>query len=658
MSGPFLGPLFKRLTQTDAGVGLAKVSGPTMLREIRDFLPRPTGRPRRVSVRAKLFDDGPKGRRSLGEASVVLQSQGGGGKAVEVYLSDLGEMRGLCDEGDLLLIEPSAEDADLLRVTRVAKSSPRFAATDARTGGRDAGLLSGGVLPRIWETGRLRPVTDAGEVLLADFSVEGAWPRFEVTFESKDGHGRNSHYEQGFELVLERLSALNATLIEARITSDRVMALAAGGEDTSFQPAGMVLPAGLQDQSASTLRRALVLAGSRIGVTATGNGNTTRRMTITVELAGGALTLLELEERLAGSEVAPPRETADPTMPQQTLSPPLSLVTDLEIVDAALAEWRDVLRSGSRPLTTALRWIDGEGFGFRCDASKRRPDAVDTRIGVRQTGAPWTVEINSPRIAADANGLSSIATDQNGRRVLVRQGRLQKNPDSDGEISGERFRSLSGLAPVAVTGESTPQPREWFVVADLEASPAQIRASTARFVHACAAARARSLGAMVPAAAPPLEAPGEKGGTYTLPATSGRPERQVQRIHGEVWQALAAALEPHGAKLAKLRHDRGYEVDGVIETPAGPLLVEIKSQASAADVYEGVGQLILYAEMMQLGECRRLLLLPFRPSEALLSALNACGILLETFEAGEDSGLLTISFTDKLLQLCGVAGNV
>jgi hypothetical protein len=37
------GPLFKRLTPTDAGTGGAHVSGPTLLEDIRDFFPRPAG---------------------------------------------------------------------------------------------------------------------------------------------------------------------------------------------------------------------------------------------------------------------------------------------------------------------------------------------------------------------------------------------------------------------------------------------------------------------------------------------------------------------------------------------------------------------------------------------------------------------------------------
>ncbi|MFT4954904.1 MAG: hypothetical protein ACI8U3_001278 [Brevundimonas sp.] len=647
----FVGPLFKRLTQTDAGVGLAKISGPTMLREIRDFLPRPLGRARRVSVRARLVDDGLHGRRQLGEVVATLQAQGGGAKAVEVYLSDISELRTLCEEDDLLLIEPAADEPDLMRVTRVAKASPRFAATDARTGERSAGLLSGGILPRTWEHGRLRPVTDTGQVLLADFSLEGSWPRFEATFESKDGHGRNTDYEQGIAVVLERLGGLSATLLTARITSAPMLARAAQGEDVSFSPVGDLLPIGLAGRDPGMLRKALVLAGSKVGVLPEGDGNTTRRMTLTVQIPGSPLSLHELQERLAGVELAPLEDvSAEP--PPPTLAPPLELLTDLEDIDAAFGHWRETLQGPSRQIRGPFRWLDSEGFGFRFDRSHRREGAVDVRIGVRHSGPPWAVEINSPRVAADANGLSTVATDQNGRRVLIRQGRLHANPDSDGDIRGEQFTSFSGLAPVEVTEETTPQKREWYVVADLEASAAQIRSSTALFVQACAVARARSLGLEIPASAPPLEAPGEIGGTYVLPAAAALPERLARRLHGDVWQALHRRLGEHGVSLVKLRHEKGYEVDGVVHTADGTILVEIKSQASAADVYEGVGQLILYSEMMKLGLCRRVLLLPFLPSSTLIEAMAACGILIETFQVTGDDAAESISFSEDLIERC------
>lgn len=648
----FIGPLFKRLTQTDVGDGLAHVSGPTMLREIRDFLPRPFGAERRVNLRVRLVDEGPQGREALGEVIGTLQAQGGGAKSVEVYLSDIGRLRTRSEEGDLLLIEPAAEEPDLLRVTRIARTSPRFSAMDARTRGRDAGLLSGGVLPRTWEHGRLRPVNDKGQVLIADFTLKGAWPRFEVTFESKDGHGRNTDYEGGLELVLSRLGNLGSTLLEARITSDRMLAKVAAGVDPTFAPAGSALPLALAGQDPSRLRKALVLAGSKVGVPSSKNGNTTRRMTLVAEITGPRVSLADLEERLAGVELAPGRDEVSADIAPIPPEAPLVMLDDLTSVDAALGVWRDTLRSASRSINGALRWLDVEGFGFRFDASARRKGAIDVRIGVRETGAPWSVEINSPRIAADANGHSTIALDQLGRRFLIRQGRLQANPDSDGDIKGEQFRELSGLTPIEVLGERTPQKREWFVVADLDGSPAEIRSQTARFIHACAMARARSLGMSVPASAPPLEVSGERGGSYLVPALPSRPERLAQRIHGDVWQALFRALETRGVRLLKLRHEQGYEVDGIIQASTGPILIEIKSKGGAADVYEGVGQLILYSKMMNLADCRRVLLMPIAPSPALVSALATSGIILETFSIEGDDAVRQIHLSKSLLSFC------
>jgi hypothetical protein len=104
--------------------------------------------------------------------------------------------------------------------------------------------------------------------------------------------------------------------------------------------------------------------------------------------------------------------------------------------------------------------------------------------------------------------------------------------------------------------------------------------------------------------------------------------------------------------MVKLRHEAGYEIDGVVYTGMGPLLLEIKTGSSASDVYEGVGQLTLYAEMMNIATCRRVLLLPFQPASALRAALEACGIHVHTFDA--DADLQTITFPKEFLDLCGV----
>lgn len=70
-------------------------------------------------------------------------------------------------------------------------------------------------------------------------------------------------------------------------------------------------------------------------------------------------------------------------------------------------------------------------------------------------------------------------------------------------------------------------------------------------------------------------------------ATDAVPEKEIFRLRGEVWLALRGIVERSGLQLVKLRHDAGYEVDGIIFAESSNILIEIKTRASAADIYEG-----------------------------------------------------------------------
>jgi hypothetical protein len=106
--------------------------------------------------------------------------------------------------------------------------------------------------------------------------------------------------------------------------------------------------------------------------------------------------------------------------------------------------------------------------------------------------------------------------------------------------------------------------------------------------------------------------------------------------------------------MAKPRHEAGYQVDGVIYARPSPILLEIKTDASAADVYEGVGQLMLYYEMLHLVGHRRILLLPKQPHEVLVSAVKACGMEVYDYHLSESDGILSVTFSAAFLAACGV----
>ena len=301
--------------------------------------------------------------------------------------------------------------------------------------------------------------------------------------------------------------------------------------------------------------------------------------------------------------------------------------------------------------------MDGPAVMYATRASSKRSGATDVHLGVHATGKPWAVEINAPLAAADGNGLATVAQNPAGERFLLRQGWLQSNPDSDGAIRDPLFGVLTGLPPAAVTGTTTPLPRTWYVVASLDATPDVVAAQTADFVLRCAQARALTLpNALAPLPpSPPLDAGAEAGGFFVKKAMPAQPEMMVLRIQGEIWLALSGILKAAGRSLTKVRHQAGYEVDGLIDGPDGPILLEIKTGSSAADVYEGVGQLMLYAEMLKLHAHRKVLLLGFEPSAPLVEAAAVFGITIYRYTRGGTPEQPTIVFDMSLLKDCGAA---
>ena len=110
-----------------------------------------------------------------------------------------------------------------------------------------------------------------------------------------------------------------------------------------------------------------------------------------------------------------------------------------------------------------------------------------------------------------------------------------------------------------------------------------------------------------------------------------------------------------GRRLDKPKHARGYEVDGEIATPTEMLLIEIKTDNTAADVYTGIGQLIVYPKLLpRLSGHRRVLLLPGSPTAALIEATRECGVELHSYDLKLDSEEVHVCFSAPFLQLCNL----
>jgi len=336
----------------------------------------------------------------------------------------------------------------------------------------------------------------------------------------------------------------------------------------------------------------------------------------------------------------------------------LTMSSDPLVVGRAFDVWRAaLLEEGVRD--GALWRLPEQRIVFR-----NQPDSRSERLGSRTslgtdpTGSYWAVQINEAETPGDANVTSGIAVDERGAAFLIRQGRLNSPVAGNSPILEDEFRRLTGLKPTPMRkGDTSGKKREWHVVTRLDVGADEIRDATGRFVDHCALARLRYAEADgdLPDTAP-VDGLGrdEDAGSYTLGAREGQEPREVRRLQGEVWQALAMLLRATGTVIDKPRHAAGYEVDAVVAAPGGALLVEIKTGNSAADVYGGMGQLQLYPKLLpNLGDHELVLLLPALPRPALVEAIGECAVRLHTYRQPTTAGG-TVEFDEDFLRLCGL----
>ncbi len=146
---------------------------------------------------------------------------------------------------------------------------------------------------------RVRPRTDDGHVLRAEFSVSGRAPVYIVTFECGDGR-RHTEYAQALELILTRLATLDAELVSARLATAVALKRAETEHlDTALRPAGFVLPQKIAASEAPRLRKALGNAGAAIGKPPKTSGNSTKRIELHIRIGPSVETAVELQGLLA-----------------------------------------------------------------------------------------------------------------------------------------------------------------------------------------------------------------------------------------------------------------------------------------------------------------------------------------------------------------------
>lgn len=134
----------------------------------------------------------------------------------------------------------------------------------------------------------MRVADDAGDELNADFSVEPDGEHLAVVLESAggrtaDGGVRNADYRPGLEVLLGRLSALDALLLDALVDSRQVRDLAEDERRLIAEP--VWLGRGID---VSALRRRLTSGQGRIGQRpgAPKAGNNSKRLRLRVDVPG------------------------------------------------------------------------------------------------------------------------------------------------------------------------------------------------------------------------------------------------------------------------------------------------------------------------------------------------------------------------------------
>jgi hypothetical protein len=340
-------------------------------------------------------------------------------------------------------------------------------------------------------------------------------------------------------------------------------------------------------------------------------------------------------------------------------SHPLTINTDAVTVHHWFDKWRAALLEGAR--RDGDLWVhSSDRFVFRNQFDQKAPTlGARTALGIDPTGKRWAVQINEADTPGDANVTSAIALDDDNHPFLLRQGRLNPPTRDEQPVLFAEFRQLTGLTPAHVTNGNTNIERDWYVVTALNISNDEIRTNTAQFVDACVIARSKGKGAGSPADLPiiaELTAVDETGGSYLIGAQAARDAKVVRKWQGEVWTSMAKLLRANNFTVEKPRSAARYEVDAEIVRGNCRLLIEIKTGAAAADVYEGIGQLLIYTKLMpRLASYRPVLMLPALPAPALVSAIDACGVALCTFYSVEQSGAIHTTFSDKFFQLCSLS---
>lgn len=327
----------------------------------------------------------------------------------------------------------------------------------------------------------------------------------------------------------------------------------------------------------------------------------------------------------------------------------IDILTNQREAERAFRRWVKAMMAGSTPNDRG--WVvDGTGVTFSNYGHGEQGKIEDqVMMGIYTSSTSGIVKIVRPAAAgADKHKLTIVGRDERGHVVLLREGWLKKNRIS--VTIREDFSELTGLSPVPVMVAGQRSKRDWYIVADLDRAPDEIVSQTVIFTNACSLARAKAGGEEVFESQTGDEyhlGLDEKGCIKKVSIKGGT--KEVEALQGYVSEALKAIIGPSMTKPTR----NGYAVDAMIA--AADVLIEIKTGTSPHDVYEAVGQLMLYPSLISLPNgLARVLLIPEEPSlrPFLAAALAKASIEVHFYSVGRIGKAPKVEFTQAFLDRC------
>ena len=311
--------------------------------------------------------------------------------------------------------------------------------------------------------------------------------------------------------------------------------------------------------------------------------------------------------------------------------------------------WEEKFSKGAEAIPAArgtIYWHDHLGlsglFSFSPDATKWRTPFALVRRNFNQN---MIVEINPPLedISPRIQGLMAIAPD--GDRWVLHQGALRTarkatraadhsidRLNDNLVIPSAQFDRIAGL-PRCPVRFSNGQRVDYVRVVNLNAPPGMVQTQIADFVQTCRRVKLQCAKQSISSVISGTQGrchPESQGRVHI----TAREQTYADRVHADVWHALAAELDALQVKRSSGRFGR-FGPDMVAKTPL-PVLFEIKTATLASYVHQALGQLMIYGKLLKQPH-RKVLVVPDELPPSIKGILGDFGVAIITYRTRSEA---------------------